>query len=173
MVIPVQPLPYTGTTHAHKFKYKLDVKNHDKYKEHLRNSVNAFSTCFTDGLLIDLETDGQIIGYSPMEIYTHITTHFLLPRDISREITKTKSNLKVAYDLDEIVQVFYKKLQNSKLTLAALGDPVTDVEVLQCAFESFEVHAGLKDACRDWDRQLTAPSWARMMVHFSVEIQRN
>ena len=128
VAIPNKPGPYTGTTHTHKFKYELDVKNYDKYKEHLRNSVKAFATCFTEGLFIDLEMDGQIIDYSPMAIYTHIKTDFLLPRDISQEITKTKADLKVAYDPNEIVQVFYKKLQNSKLTLAALGDHVTNVE---------------------------------------------
>ena len=97
----------------------------------------------------------------------------LLPRNISQEFTKTKADLKVAYNPDEIVQVFYKKLQNSKLTLAALGDPVNDVELMQCAFELFEVHTDLKDACRDWDWQLAAPTWAQMMVHFIVEIKRN
>ena len=93
VAIPNEPGPYTGTTHTFKFKYELDVKNYEEYKEHLRNSTKAFTTCFTEGLFIDLETDGQIIGYSPMQIYTHIKTNFLLPRDISREITKTRSDL--------------------------------------------------------------------------------
>ena len=79
--------------------YELDAKNHDEYKEHLRNSVNTFSTCFTEGLLIDLEIDGQIIGFSPVKIYTNIQTQILLPTDISREIIKIKTNLKVACDL--------------------------------------------------------------------------
>ena len=71
-----------------------------------------------------------------MKIYTHIKDNFLLPRDVSREITKTRSDLKVAYNPDDIVQVYYKSLQNSKLTLAALGDPVTEVEIMRCAFEA-------------------------------------
>ena len=86
------------------------------------DSINAFSTYFTKGVLIDLETDGQIISYSPIEVYTYIKTHFLLPRDISQEITKTKTDLKVAYDPDNIIQVYYKKMQISMLTLAALGN---------------------------------------------------
>ena len=44
---------------------------------------------------------------------------------------------------------------------------------MRCAFESFEVQSDLKEACRDWDRQAVAPTWARMMTHFSIEIQRN
>ena len=42
-----------------------------------------------------------------------------------------------------------------------------------CAFETFEVQADLKEACQDWDRQAPAPTWARTMTHFSIEIQRN
>ena len=38
------------------------------------------------------------------------------------------------------------------LTLAALGNPVMDVEIIQCAFDSFELQSDLKEACRDWDR---------------------
>ena len=143
------------TTHADKFKYELDTKNHDKCKEHLRISINPFSTCFTEGLLIDLEIDGQIIDYSPMEIYTHIKTLFLLPSDISREITKTKIDLKVAYDPDDIAQVYYK-MRTSQLTLAALGDPGANVGIMRCSFETFEVQADLKEACQDWDRQMVA-----------------
>ena len=173
VALPIEPGPYTGTTSTHKFKYELDVKNYDEYKEHLQNSVKAFATCFTEGLFIDLETDGQIFGYSPMQIYTHIKTNFLLPRDVSQEITKTRADLKVAYNPDKIVQVYYKSLQNSKLTLAALGDPVTDVKIMRCAFEAFEVQSDIKEACREWDRQAVAPTRTRMMTHFSIEIQRN
>ena len=105
-----------------------------------------------------------------MAIYSHIKTNFLLPRDISREIIEIKADLKVAYDPDKILQVYYKNKQNSKNTLAALGNPVTDMELMRCAFETFEVHSDLKEAFCDWDRQAAAPTWARMMIHFSIEI---
>ena len=82
-----------------------------------------------------------------MEIYTHMKTQILLPRDISREITKTKTGLNVAYDPDNIVQVYYKKIQTSKLTLAALDDPVTDEEIMRCTFKTFEAQTDLKEAC--------------------------
>ena len=72
----------------------------------MRSSVKTFSTCFTEGLLIDLSTDGKVIGYTAMEIYTHIKDNFLLPQDTSQEITNTKANLKIVYDPNEIVQVY-------------------------------------------------------------------
>ena len=83
------------------YKAKLDLYN--KYKEHMRNSVKALTVSFTEGLLMDLETDGEVIGHTPLEIYEHVKTNFLLPGDVSREITKTRHALRAAYDLDKIV----------------------------------------------------------------------
>ena len=59
---------------------------------------------------MDLETDSKVIGFTPIEIYQHIKTNFLLPKDVSKEITKTRHDLRVAYNLDKIVQIYYKKL---------------------------------------------------------------
>ena len=117
----------------------------------MRNSVKALTVCSMEGLLVDLETDGEIIGYTPIEIYDHIKSNFLSPQDVSREITKTRKDLRVGYDPDEIPQIYYKKLQSAMLTLAALGDPVMDAEIMSHAFKSFELQSDLKEACRDWD----------------------
>ena len=136
-MIPAHPSTYTVTAHATKFRYKEMLGLHIEYKEHMCNSVKAFSTCFTEGLLIDLEADEQVIGYTVMEICTHTKDNFLLPWDISWEITKTKVDLKVAYNSNEIVHVYQKKMYVSKLTLTALGDPITDVEIMGFAFETF------------------------------------
>ena len=61
------------------------------------------------------------------------------------------------------------------LTLAALGDPIMDMEIMRYAFEAFELQSDLKEACRDWDRRPVQPlaTWALMKKHFSIEIQRN
>ena len=113
---------------------------------------------------MDLETDGEVIGHTLIEIYDHNKLNFLLPRDVSREITKTRKDLRVGYNPDEIPQIYYKKLQSAMLTLAALGDPVMDAEIMQYAFESFELQSDLKEACRDWDRRPALPlaSWELM-----------
>ena len=44
-----------------------------------------------------------------------------------------------------------------KLTLAALGDPVMDVEIMRYIFKTFELQSDLKEACRDWDRRPATP----------------
>ena len=102
IVPPTHPGPYTGTTYATKFVYKARLSLYCEYKEHLHNSVKALASCFTERLSIDLETNWEVVGYTPIEIYDHIKTNLLLPRDVSIKIAKTRINLKVAYDQDEI-----------------------------------------------------------------------
>ena len=98
----------------------------------------------------------------------------LTKRHLTRD-HQDQADLKVVYNPNDIVQVYYKKIQTSKLTLAALVDPVTNVEMMRHAFGTFEVHMQvyLKEACRNLERQMVAPTWARMMTHFSIEIQWN
>ena len=100
----VQPKPYTGKTNTLKFIYKQNLGIYGEYKEHKRNSIKALSECFKEYLLIDLETVDKVIGYTPMEIYTHIKEDIFLPWDFSWEISKTLLALKVEYDSDHIVQ---------------------------------------------------------------------
>ena len=59
---------YTCNTHATKFRYKAELDLYNEYKEHTRNSVKALTISFTEGLLMDLETDGEVIKRTPLEI---------------------------------------------------------------------------------------------------------
>ena len=58
---PDHPGLYTGNTHATKFRYKAELDLYNEYKEHTRNSVKALTVSFTEGLLMDLEKDGEVI----------------------------------------------------------------------------------------------------------------
>ena len=89
---PDHPGPYRGTGHATKSRYKEELWICNEYKEHMRKSIKALTSCFPEGLLIDLETDGEVIGYTTIEIYDHTKDNFLLPRDLLWEITKTQTD---------------------------------------------------------------------------------
>ena len=80
----------------------------------MRNSVKALTVCFTEGLLMDLEIDGEVIGHTPIEIYDHIKANFFLPRDVSREITKTRKDLRVGYNPNEIPHTLCKYKQSRR-----------------------------------------------------------
>ena len=161
VVPPTKPAPYTGNTNGLKFIYKQQLKLYEEYEEHKRNTIKAITVCFDEDLLIDLETDGELIGYTPMEIYTHIKTNFLLAVDTDQEILKTRLLLKAPYDPDHIPQRYYKVISDARILLTALGETVSDEEVKRNAYETFEKHMDLREACRDW-RRSSLTTWLEM-----------
>ena len=70
--VPDHPGLYIGTTHATKFRYKEELGIYSEYKEHMDNKMEPLTSCFTEGLLIDLETDREVIRYTASEIYNHV-----------------------------------------------------------------------------------------------------
>ena len=104
MVVPTHPGDYVGTTHTHKFWCKKSVWLYTEFKEHIPNSVKVFTDKFEKSLLLDLEdTQDLVVGFTAIQIYDHIYDTFFLPIDIAREITKTGNDLKIIYNLDDIV----------------------------------------------------------------------
>ena len=88
-----------------------------------------------------------MVGFTAIQIYDHILSIFLLPRYFACDITKTRDNLKIAYNPNEIVQIYYKHIQVSVSTLTAFNQTVNE-EIMRHAFEAFEKHLDLTQACR-------------------------
>ena len=85
---------------------------------------------------------------------------------------KTRLLLKAPYDPDHIPQRYYKVISDARILLTALGETVSDEEVKRNAYETFEKHMDLQEACRDW-RRSSLTTWPEMEKHFSTEIQMN
>ena len=152
---------YTGNTNSLKSRYKQELKLYEEYKEHKRNTIKKIQACFDKDLLIDLESDGMLLGIALMQIYEHMWSNFLLPVDKDREILKAKELLKVEYNPDRIVQHYYKAINDARLLRTALGETVTDRDVKCDAYAMFTKHIDLKEVCQDWNR-LTATTWPEM-----------
>ena len=138
---------YTGNTNSPKLAYKQKLKLYEEYKEHKQNTNKVIQACFDEDLLIDLESDGILLGVTPMQVYQHMCNNFLLKVDKDQEIWKTKELLKVEYDPDRIVQHYHKQISEARVLLTALRETVTDAEIMQNAYATFEQHIDLKEAC--------------------------
>ena len=164
-----------GSTTIQKFKEwspKQKLKLYKEYKEHKRNSNKAIQPCFDESLLINLETDGMVLGVTPMEVFQHMCDNFLLKVDKDQEILKTREVLEVDYDPDRIVQHYYKNISNARQLLTALKETDTEAEIMRNAFAIFKQQIDLKEACREWTRG-SGTTWVDMKKHFSKEIQMN
>ena len=89
----------------------------------------------------------MLLGITPRDVYQHMWTSFLLKVDKDQEILKAKGLLKVDYNPDRIVQHYYKDINEARQLLPALRETVTDEEVIQHAYATFEKYIDLKEAC--------------------------
>ena len=70
----------------------------------MQNSVKAFTDKFEQTLLLDFENTQQlVVGYTVIQTYDHSLSIFLLPRNNAWEIIKTRDDLKIAYNPDDII----------------------------------------------------------------------
>ena len=149
VTVPTDPGLYNGNTNSLKSAYKKKLKLYEEYEEHKQNTNKAIQACSDEDLLIDLESDRLLLGVTLMQVYQHMWSNFLLNVNKERENLKTKELLKVEYDPDWIVQHYYKQVSEVRPLLTALRETVTDAEVMQNAYATFEKHINLKEACRD------------------------
>ena len=170
--VPTDPGPYTGDTNALYAEHKLKLLRFEEYEEHKRNTNKVILAKFDEDLLVEIETDGSLIGYTPHEVYQYMWTNFILMVDKDREILHARELLKVEYDPDRIPQHYYKAVNDARELLTGLRETVTDDEVIRNAYATFEKHIDLKEACRDWIRG-PGTTWEQMKKHFSKEIQMN
>ena len=99
---PIDPDIYAGDTDSLKSRHKVALKLYNEYEEHKRNKIKAIQACLDEIFLIDLELDGILVRYTPIEIYEYMWNNFLLPVK-EQEILKAKELLKVEYNPDRIV----------------------------------------------------------------------
>ena len=109
---PADPGQYTGNTNSLKSAYKQKLKLYEEFEEHKRNANKVIQACFDEDLLINLETDGMLLGVTPMQVYQHMWDNFLLKVDKDREILKTKESLKGSMIRIELYNIIIKILVN-------------------------------------------------------------
>jgi hypothetical protein len=110
--IPRKPAAFSGTTSADKFIYKAALKNYTDYRIHSNGAIKMIKYIFEESEFLELDDDqGQMIGYTPHEIITHICNANVTPEDHDDEIMAIEEDMRKNYDPNEQPQVYFKKLQ--------------------------------------------------------------
>ena len=91
----------------------------------------------------------MLLGITPIAVYQHMWTSFLLKVDKDREVLKAKELLKVDYNPDPIIQHYYKQVNEARQLLTALNETVTNADIIRNVYATFEKHINLKEAYRD------------------------
>ena len=70
--VPTDPGSYTGDTNALYAEHKLKVLRFEEYEEHKRNTNKAILAKFDEDLLVEIETDGPLLRYTPHAVYQYM-----------------------------------------------------------------------------------------------------
>jgi hypothetical protein len=100
--IPTKPQAFTGTTSAEKFIHKAALKTYTDYKTHSNGAIKMIKRIFDESCFLDLEDDqGQMIGYTPHQIITHICDENVTEEDHDDEILEIEDRTREKYDPGE------------------------------------------------------------------------
>ena len=80
---PTDPGPYIGDTNVLHAEHKLKLLRFEEWEEHKRNTNKVILVCFDDDLLVEIETDGLLIGYTPYAVYQYMWTNFI--QDVDKD----------------------------------------------------------------------------------------
>ena len=145
--VPILTNPglYQGNTNSLHSAYKQKLKLYAEYAEHKRNTNKAIQAYFNEDLFVELETDMLLLRITPLVVYQHIWTSFLLKMDKDQEILKKKELLKVDYDPDWIVQRYYKQVNKVRQLVTALNETVINAEIIRNAYTTYKT--GQTETC--------------------------
>jgi hypothetical protein len=107
--IPTKPAAFTGTTSAATFIYKSSLKNYTDYNVNSIGAIKMIKYIFEESCFLDLEDDeGQMIGYTPHQIITHICDANVTPEDPDNDIIAIEEDMRQIHDPSEKPQVYFK-----------------------------------------------------------------
>jgi hypothetical protein len=173
--IPIKPKPFVGTTSAEKYIYKTALKNYTDYKTHSLGAIKMIRYVFDDTCFFDLEDEqGQMIGYTPHEIITHICDANVTTEDHDAEILDIEDRIREPYDPSEAPQVYFKLLQTCRILLIQLGRDCPEQTLIRQAMKEFNDQSDLHLAIDEWTKKpKTEKSWTNFKIFFGKEIKKN
>jgi hypothetical protein len=166
---------FTGTTSAEKYIFKAALKNYTDYKTHSNGAIKMIKHIFDESCFLDLEDDqGQMIGYTPHQIITHICDANVTEEGHDDEILEIEDRIRENYDPGEAPQVYFKRLQTCRHLFIQLQRDCPKQTLIRVAMKQFKLQCDLNDAVDEWTKVAKADkTWAKFKTFFSKEIKKN
>jgi hypothetical protein len=130
---------------------------------------------FKEYHFLELQDDnGDIVGYTAIELFDHLLDQYVQPEDVASQITALHKILEQNYDPNEEPQVYYKTVQDARNTLEALNETIDEATLIWHGLNQFKEHLDLKLDVKTW-KQLTwaEKTWKKFKSHFTKAIDNN
>jgi hypothetical protein len=137
IVPPTNPGAYGGTTHQLLEAHKAKQLAWKRYKLAQSATKKMIMHAFKDYHFLELQDEnGDIVGYSAIELFDHLMEQYVQPEDIADQLTALHKILEQAYDPNEEPQVYYKLVQDAKHSLESLNETIDDSTLIRHGLEN-------------------------------------
>ena len=175
LVVITKPPTFAGTSYASRYVYEDRLKTYEDMIKHQKGTIRMIKYIFPEPVFLDLCDDqGQLVGTTPKAIIQHLQDTFCDDEESEEEILKQYKIMNVKYDPSDLVQVYFKALQDARTILASLNETVHDKVLIRQGIDQFNKHMDLNDSVDEWKKKLTADkTWQAFKTHFSKAITKN
>eukprot|EP00978_Attheya_sp_CCMP212_P027535 scaffold92242_cov31-Attheya_sp.AAC.1 len=82
--------------------------------------------------------------------------------------------MNVKYDPSDLVQVYFKALQDARTIIASLNETVNDKVLIRQGIDQFNKHMDLNESVDEWKKKPAVnKTWTEFKTHFSKPITKN
>jgi hypothetical protein len=135
---PANPGVYAGNTHLLLEIHRKEQLAWKRYKLAQAATKKMIFHAFKDYHFLELQDDnGDIIGYTAMELFDHLMDQYVQPEDVANQITALHQILEQNYDPNEEPQVYYKAVQDARNTLESLNETVKESTLIRHGLTGF------------------------------------
>jgi hypothetical protein len=175
IVPPPNPGVYSGTTHLALEVHKTAILAHKRYKEAEAAAKKMIMHAFKEHHFLELQDDnGDIIGYTAIELFEHLIDQYVQPEDVADQVTELHKQLEQKYDPTEEPQVYYKAVQDAKLTLESLNQTIDEEALIRHGLNQFKEHIDLRYDIKAWKKfDWADKTWKKFKSHFTKAINDN
>jgi hypothetical protein len=130
---------------------------------------------FKEYHFLELQDDnGDIVGYTAIELFDHLLDQYVQPEDVADQITALHKMLEQNYDPNDEPQVYYKTVQDARNTLEALNETIDEATLIRHGLNQFKEHLDLKLNVKTWKQLPRAEkTWKKFKSHFTKAINDN
>jgi hypothetical protein len=151
IIPPTNPGSYTGNTHLLLESHKAQQLAWKRYKLAQAATKKMIMHAFKDYHFLELQDDnGDIVGYTAIELFDHLMDQYVQPEDVADQVTELHKILEQTYNATEAPQVYYKAVQDARLTLKSLSQIINDDTLIRHGLNQFKEHLDLRFDIKAW-----------------------
>jgi hypothetical protein len=130
-----------GNTHQLLEIHKAQQLAWKRYKLAQAATKKMIMHAFKDYHFLELQDDnGDIVGYTAIELFDHLMDQYVQPEDVADQITALHKILEQPYDPNEEPQVYYKSVQDARNTLESLNEIIDESILIRHGLNQFKEH---------------------------------